>query len=832
MVLANVPIVGFDTETKKIRPGNPYPELICLGASWRSPGTDQVNSGYWSNHPEELPKAKAWFQQVLESPAILAGGNVPFDLLVLARCWPDLFPLIAAKCERDEVFDIQVAERLINLSTSGDTNLKINPDFTRSKVHVAVEALARKYLGVNRGSGKASTSVRTRYEMFDGLRYGEFPAEAKDYHRDDVEDTRRIAEIQLERHHDGLPRSTWRGAFKYTLTAFWCGVTRAHGMATDYTYSQQVASKVAEIRDPANLPHLVENGYLIPAKPPKPYANGAVDKETGQPKMTKGVAESCKQGALKLHVFKVCMDHQLPIPVTEKGETFFRADVLPQERVLDYLDKKAAEDYVDEGLYKKEQPVFTPSGKHKADHSLEWFHLEFLAWCEINKLPKYACYHLASYTALAADKLREIAVATKDPIIDEYMRREEVGKLASTVLPNMLQAYSQESIDEGAFGIVNPSFEVPKASGRMASRIDKLCPSLPVHQMPGFLGHGENVIDPRQMVVARPGCIFLDEDVNALELRTTGHVTAEFFEDNPAATFPCMHARLLRDGFDLHAYLGAQILRYMGGADWKQHIESVGSDPIAHYELFRKLKTDGDDETKKVFKHFRTMAKPTGLGYIGGLGPATFVTYAAGTFGISVTVDEAKFLRDHIWHPSYPEMRPAFRHIEATHKDSETPQYPQKDGEEKKRPDSFYKYVNPWGATRVGAFYTATMNGVMMQSPGAAVFNHWFITVSRECHLADLNSVLYGSRVIIPLHDQIVLEIPAVSWEHLQACKARVDQLLVEAGARYCPRVPWVGEGGFTRVWSKAFDPVFDEGGHYMVWSPDGNHSRELQIAS
>ena len=818
-------LVAIDCETDLLGPGNVNPKFICMTMSWRGPD-GRIKRGAWSNHPDELPKLEAALRQVMEHPdTMLVGANLPFDVLVLSDQFPDLWTLFLDVYERLRVHDVQIADRLIALSTSGETNMAVLPDGTRKAIKANLAELSYRYLGKNR-FGEKTDGWRLRFNELDGMRFKEYPQEARNYVIEDSDDPLLIAEIQRKKHAVDKERSTCAGVERYSVLALWARVCSVHGLQLDQDYVDYVDEVVSEIRAIENLPNMVQAGYLVPAQPEMPYANGAVDKDTGQPKMKKAVPEKLKRGAIKMYIAMQSWDSEIPMRLTDKGKLFFGKDQLTPDEVGVYLTKN--QERVIDKLAKKELPRMgkkrdktAPTGWRevvKADHGLDEFEATTRDWCHDRDIPFHAFYHLCEYVSTSAEAIKSVAVITEDPTLEEFQTRQEVDKLATTLLPNVTTSFSLEANERGTWGVVHPEFEVPKSTGRMSSRTSKLYPSIPIHQMPGRIGE----IDPRLMVVARPGHVLIDRDVNALELRTTAHVTAEFFEDNGAV--PCMHANLIRQGVDLHSYLGTQIaLRTDPAVRDYIHQHAAGGDTLDQWKAFCTLKKTDLKEFEGVFKHYRTLAKPTGLGFIGGLGPKTFVDFAAGTYGVKVDMQTAILFRNKVWAPTYPEVPKAFKLIQNTYKDKLTPKPEDADYE-------LFRYVNPWGAVRVGAFYTATMNGVMMQSPGAAVFNQWFIMVSRECHNPELESVLYGSRVIVPLHDQLLVETPCYSWEHVRACSDRIEQLLVEAGEKYCPRVPWAGEGGIALKWSKAIDPVYNDDGELIIWDPDGNHHDNLPI--
>ena len=806
-------LISVDCETHLIGAGALAPKLVCTTAAWRDPATGVIQRKGWGNDPAGLEEQRKFLVDALTAPdTMLVGARLRFDALVTSRQFPELFPLWAAKAKSQQLWDVQIANKLRMLSSSGDVNSRVLADGSRETVQHNLAALERTYLGRDRSEQKTPGSWRQNYSLLDGVPFDSYPEEASRYALEDVDGPLLIAEAQ--RATLGAARNRCDGTEKYSEVDFWLQVLAVQGMRVDQERFEEIRQQVSDLRAPENLPALIGGGYVTPAQPPRPYANGAIDKATGEPKMTAGTSEKLSRGRVKLHILMQSMAHEVPLRLTDKGKKAFAKDTLEMADVERFLDRNA--DVVNDKLAEKEKPKVRkrrdPEGGFReeivSEDTLDPKEREFRQWCQEKGHPFHAMFELSAFVSTSADAVRSVAVQSGCPVLEEFERRQAVDKLVTTVLPNVERAFSQEAAAAGAWGIAHATIEVPVATGRMASRVDKLVPGFPAHQMPGGLAG----IDPRTMLTARPGNLLIDCDITSLELGTTGHVTAEMFEDS--GVVPCIHAKLLRDGVDLHSYLGAQIaLKKDPKAGEYIQANAKSTAPLDQWRAFLGLKTSDDEADRKLFKHYRTMAKPVGLGFIGGLGAKTFVDFAAATYGVKVTLAEAKEFKA-LWLRTYTEMKPAFDRITSTMQDSDTPRRPAQEG------DSLYQYVNGVGALRVGAFYTAATNGVLMQSPGAALFGDWFIRASEECYL-DASSPLFGSRVLIVLHDQLVIETPATSWEAVRAAAARVEELLKQAGAEHCPRVPWGGEAALSHVWSKSVEPCFDDDGNLIVWTPD-----------
>lgn len=272
----------------------------------------------------------------------------------------------------------------------------------------------------------------------------------------------------------------------------------------------------------------------------------------------------------------------------------------------------------------------------------------------------------------------------------------------------------------------------------------------------------------RECIVPRPGNVFIDGDYSTLEVRTfaqvlwwlvKGRTLLDLFNKDP--------------NFDPHARLAAQILG------------------VSYDAVKAKLKAK-DAEAKK----YRQMSKPANFGFQGGMGADTFVGYAASGYGVTVTLDESKHLREQ-WRKSVPEARHYFGHVSnLTRNDRAT----------------IAQFVS--GRVRGGMGFTDLANGYWsaLANDGA---KHAFFLIARECYSVP-NSPLYGCRPVVFNHDQFVVEAP----EAIAPDAAARLRVLAEGGMRaFVPDVPIVNDPALMRRWSKdGGDPVYDRNGRLIPY--------------
>jgi DNA polymerase I-like protein with 3'-5' exonuclease and polymerase domains len=365
----------------------------------------------------------------------------------------------------------------------------------------------------------------------------------------------------------------------------------------------------------------------------------------------------------------------------------------------------------------------------------------------------------------AGDFMEEISHLS--PVLGEYVHRQKLQKLVTTELPRM--KFEDEIAD-----VVHPMYDCLKATGRTSSYGSKLVPSL----------NCQNV-DPRvrPCYVPRPGTYLFSIDYSQMELGTLAQTNLRLFGYS-------VMAEKINEGADLHAYLGAQIMAAVDGTN-SEH------DADTRYEAFLEMKESDPDK----FKHFRKLAKPTGLGYPGGLGPATFITYAKATYGEVIDLETAETLRE-VWFETFPEMREYFNHI---NRELIDPWNSEK-----------YAYTTPMGMRRAGADYCAAANGLGLQSPSAEGATKGVCRVVRFCWDGRFNPHV---RPIAFVHDELIGEVTIGKERMLYD----VANIMVEAMREITPDVRVKAEPVLMLAWDKNAEPVFDGEGNLIPWTPQEN---------
>ncbi len=746
-----VTIVGFDTETHLIAPGDIAPRLVCTTYDVAVEGmitpTTKIEDTFraWCNSNGDmdpqvhvLPTALAAWQEVYAQRSRLVIQNAAYDIPVMMRYCMDLTAgeqrghtgdlARDASAARDLyllmwdvldmgidlelagrrafVDDTMLREKLYRLSTLGQTD---HPDKRQgdtladmvkryfaidiSGTKVTTDQRGRVFSADNRditGTPEAAASWRLRFNQLDGIPSADWPAEARTYAIEDASWARKVWEVQEGTRRDSGPGSINSAALQvYSDTAL-----RLFSMPGFRVDKQQLAKVTA-------------------------------------------LADQC-------------------LAKTEQGlrlNGILRGDGSCDTKVL---------------LARVEE-----------------------AWAKIGRFPMLTETGRISAGAEALEVLVGV-----DPIIDLYSERQTYAKLHSAFLPNLQD------------GHVWSNYDVLKETGRTSSfgNSDKakrkpLYPAVNIQQIPKMEGVRECFLPPAPDPVTAPkGYVMCSADYKALELCSVAQVTYSLFGYS-------VHREKINQGYDLHTYLGsgmAKVLAPLAVGDAIDH-------DSAYKELNRrrKLKVKDSDEGpeaenmrlwKKEAGTWRNFAKPVGLGYPGGLGPATLVTLGRTTYGVEMTEDQATQFRD-LWRQVYPEMPMYFnwvnKQIDPQHGSS----------------DIFCYETQGYNRFRAGATYCATANGKAMQSlsaDGAKRAVCWLARAGAAGLPWDSAYALLSDSVNLAfIHDETLTAHP--DDELLTERCLLQSQLMVEAMKLSMPDVLIEAEPACMRRWVKAAEPEWRE---------------------
>lgn len=269
----------------------------------------------------------------------------------------------------------------------------------------------------------------------------------------------------------------------------------------------------------------------------------------------------------------------------------------------------------------------------------------------------------------------------------------------------------------------------------------------------------------RDCFVPRAGKVFVQADYPQLELYTWAQVCMTRFGHSEMA-------KALNAGVDPHLALAADIAG------------------ISYLEA--QVRYDAGDEE---IKNLRNLAKVANFGIIGGLGAARLVEYAWSTFHVRITEERAKDLKGQ--HARrWPEVEPFFGRVRKL----------------VSNPEKLATTVALGsGRIRSGCKYTEACNDDF-QTLGAVCAKRagWLLA---RAEYAEPESVLFGSRTVLFLHDEYFVETDDNYRAHDVAFA--LAETMSKGANEFLPDVPIPAsriEPTLMRFWAKDAKQVFVDG--------------------
>lgn len=238
--------------------------------------------------------------------------------------------------------------------------------------------------------------------------------------------------------------------------------------------------------------------------------------------------------------------------------------------------------------------------------------------------------------------------------------------------------------------------------------------------------------------------------------------------------------RALRAGKDVHLDMAADILG------------------IPYEEADRRKKAQDPE-----IKNLRQLAKPANFGYPGGMSAKTFVEYAKAYRDVNnkpfrLTQEKAAWLKRQ-WEKKWPEI---------------TNQYFPFVAETLEKNNAVITQVRS-GRNRGRVSFTAAANGYF-QGLAADGAKEACWEVTRACYI-DKKSPLYGSRPVVFVHDEIIVEVrrDRAHWAAEELCR-----LMIKAMERWMPDLPIIVSPALAERWWKEAEEVRDANGMLIPWEP------------
>ena len=427
-----------------------------------------------------------------------------------------------------------------------------------------------------------------------------------------------------------------------------------------------------------------------------------------------------------------------------------------------------------------------------------------IAACERSgaEIPRTDSYDPKRHTRGECVKLDKEAVqSVRDGDVDgslaDYAEVSHLGKMLSADIPTLksgttapIHTRFEELQETGRTGSSNPNVQnVARGEKCMQCRGKKplvACCSR-CAGTGAELGARECFI-PREMMwdaatQSMQPADLVDSDYNLGELHTLAQSCLWTFGWSKLAD-------VLREGRDPHTVVACRILGIS-------------------YEDGLKLKEIKDS----VFDNARNSGKAVNFGKPGGLSAKTMRAYAVRSYGVDLPEERwVEILR--MWDEEWQEMPHYFRWIDGM-KGKRGRATVDKTG--RRKIEQLYNLVQPWsGRLRANCTYCSACNSVY-QGLLSDVLKRagWYLF--KACYLRGSMpgaEPLYGCRPVNEIHDQFLVEAPAVRGD---AAARAVGALMNRAGAEICPDVPVKCEPILAKRWSKRAEKR-RAGGVLVAW--------------
>jgi hypothetical protein len=817
--------LGYDTETDLIGINSIVPDLIC--STFYDLQTLESDILHWSPKKEHGEVLCGMYGD--ENCHIII-HNAAFDASVCVRSYPETFPLIWKAYREGRIHCTMIREMLLNLATTGSID-SVAISGTNKQMRYGLADLLLQYTGVDISASKdMEDAVRLNYALVKDVPLCDWPAEFVQYAKDDprhhaevflAQQVRRD-EILAERGIDAFKTEGFRAMAHFALT-----LQTKHGNRLDPVEVLRVTKEFQELYNDQDLVQpLIKAGFVIPAVPAQPNKLG-----------TRQHKETCPGNAAhpEYKKSKAVKDCDCPVKMN-KAQPERGSDLA----VFDYIWKAARENPLLE-VWPSDGLLEQLKAEDIADRVLDGGKIDLAA---VEQMSREAADQAGMKDIdvgarpngwnIKVDKEWLANFAYLDPVMEKYAERSKVEKIVTSYLPKLYWAEGYDQCPDVLPGRegrldgkvpaarVHSSFSPLKETGRCSSRA-------------ATKGRGKNTmllypswngqqVDPRVRgcVIPDEGNVLFSIDYSAMELGTAAQVAYSLFGYS-----------VLRDkinaGIDTHAYLGAQIAYeldpYFKGACESSDRDAVfecfsstkGFKEKCDSERFAAIKGSADATWDDFFKHYRKFAKPTGLGYPGGLGPATFISYAKGTYGVTVDLETATLLRE-VWRGTYPELKEGLEYVWKKCVDPwAAPEYVEQEGGKFKKRE-WYCYTTPLGMHRARCAFTACANGMFLQSPSAEGALSGVCEIMEACSVGGLAGRVWPT---IFIHDEMFGEI--VEGPGTTADVMTLSEIMVRNMRKITPDVRAGVEPCLMRRWSKAAEPVWEEvsGQRVLrVWEP------------
>lgn len=817
-------VVGYDTETHRIRPACNAPPVVCVQAceAFLTPDGPRLGAGQVWLADEGIWNLTRW---LADPDVLLVGAETAYDVLapvttVDTRLRPrarelgldprepgaDLLTRFVAAYDADRVTDIIVREKLRDLARGCYRYERNEHGVTVDVNKYNLASIAKKHSGIEipeedkrcrvcNNTGCPACPWRVRYSELERVPLHLWPREALEYARTDAVATvgswvgQWRPSVHVARNYPGATMAdVLAQEFEESRAALWLKAMSCYGLRTDpeaiKLFADYVEQRYEAIADDLHENGLLRRSYKRNMSAIRDYVikHGLANHFT-RPDVAGGppafsLASACYRDAIAV----------APAPIgavlRDLSEASYASEILLEAGLTEKKetrDTKQAAELIVEAFEGK--PPVAPSCQCEKKGTKQQ--------CKKNECPegnvaldKDTCAEAAQrYLGMAArepDQKRRERFEARAELIESYADLSQLSKQLSTDIPILLGGAvapihtRYETIQETErTGSSNPNVQNQPRGGevrcprcRGKSRAPLVCDAC---------GGAGKITPPgaRECFVPRQGWVLIDADYEMGELFTLAQTCYWLLGHSSLGD-------ALKAGLDPHLIVAAQIAK------------------IPYTEALRMLK-HGTDAEKKYIKNLRNCGKAVNFGRPGGLSAKTMKSYGYKSYSVSKSVEEWQEIID-TWNTTWTEMPEYFRMVNSLES------YP--------RSGSFNVRYPGIPGFRAGSRYCSACN-TFYQRFLAKVAKRAGWLIFKACY-TERASVLYGSRPVLFVHDQFFAETP--DNENASHAAGELARLMNKAAGDLMPDCPTRTEPILTRRWSKAAEERRDENGKLIAW--------------
>ena len=794
--LSKYTLVGLDTETHLIGKGAVAPDVICASLSFV-----EADGGF-TNYLLSRKHDEAYRQILLDlfnDPQVhLFIHNAKFDLTSITKDDPELMHAAWKAVTEDRIFCTQIAEKLMNLTEHGSLTV-----LNETPLLYDLVTLEKNYFNRDRSEDKKEDSWRTNYAELEHLPIEAWPQEAVAYAEEDAEGHLRVGLAQLDRASCIEPKigiDPLKLIYMQTRADFALNLMNLEGSRIDPDKLIEITEEFDKLyNDPRLVQPLVDAGLVIPAVGETPCFTVKHDKSCpghrSNPEFVKGTKVNCQcEISYTLQHEPGCSKKKgCGCPVKMKKAT---TEQYKQGPMMDYIWSLAKARPDDFEVWLSDTSVENLQKGEWAELGLTY---DVMCVKGTNKVkPEYVADNPRPSPPgrkrlnVTYDKGWRDEFSHRDDLLSIYAERENYKKIITSYIKALY--WDGEPADR-----IHAGYDVLKETGRVSSKSSKVKGSKTELLYPSWNGQQ---VDPRirPVIIPDEGYILFSTDYNGMELVTLAQQCYSMFGHS-------VLREVINSGRDAHSFLGVQIAKAID-PEFKEMITTIipSGNKFEEHDFFVSFKKFVEECSLTLFKesffkkypgkaeeghtvtwsdfydYYRTFAKPTGLGYPGLLGIATFIAFAKSPYQVIVDEDTARLLKE-VWLETFPEMEEYLNHVKRAFDMNHSSDFEEDPltGELKER--KYYSYTTPLGMHRAKCTACACANGIGLQSPGAEGAKLAVTEIQRRI-FSDPTSSLYrlngtGNevRLQIFIHDEVFGQIKDTPRLHTQL--AEIEEIMV-----------------------------------------------------